>query len=161
MVGRSERGLSLGCTAGKYYTKISPCLDRGLLGFLTVKILIRMSTGVTSTNRKGGRPDTSNNFSTRPIRLTFKPRQLADSRQTEQRPANNVGGNNHSFFGSGKKYKKCHDADALAYARAESNPALFVPAVGLFVVASEEGMAVNSRFLAAMFDADGRIISRV
>ena len=96
-----------------------------------------------------------------PIRLTLKPRQLADSLQTEQRPANNVWGNNHSLSGSGEKYTKYHDADALAYARAESNPALFVPAVGLFVVASEEGMAVNSRFLAAMFDTDGRIISRV
>ena len=30
------------------------------------------------------------------------------------------------------------------YARAESNPALFVPVVGLFVAASGEGIAVNS-----------------
>ena len=47
------------------------------------------------------------------------------------------------------------------YARAESNPALFVPVVGLFVAASGEGMAVNSRSLAVMFDADGKIVSRV
>lgn len=47
------------------------------------------------------------------------------------------------------------------YAHAESNPALFVPVVGLFVAASGEGMAVNSRSLAVTFDADEKIISRV
>ena len=47
------------------------------------------------------------------------------------------------------------------YAHAESNPALFIPVVGLFVAASGEGMAVNSRSLAVMFDTNGKIISRV
>lgn len=160
MVPRSERGLSLGCTAGGYYTKTSPCLDRGLLGFLTMKILMRMSTGVTSTSRLGGSP-TPRTISVPPPH-TSHPQTSATSRlaTTEQRPANNVEGNNHSLFGSGEKYKKCHDADSLAYARAESNPVLFVPAVGSFMAASEEGMAMNSRFLAAMFNADGKIISR-
>ena len=47
------------------------------------------------------------------------------------------------------------------YAHAESNPALFVPVVGLFVAASGEGMAVNSRSLAVTFDTDGKLISKV
>ena len=47
------------------------------------------------------------------------------------------------------------------YAHVESNPALFIPVVGLFVAASGEGMAVNSRSLAVMFDTNGKIISRV
>jgi hypothetical protein len=47
------------------------------------------------------------------------------------------------------------------YAHAESNPALLIPVVGLFVTASGEGMAVNSRSLAVMFDADGKIVPRV
>jgi hypothetical protein len=46
------------------------------------------------------------------------------------------------------------------YAHAESNPALFIPVVGLFVAASGEGMAVNSRSLAVIFDTDGKLISR-
>jgi len=42
------------------------------------------------------------------------------------------------------------------YARAESNPALFVPVVGLFVAASGEGMAVNSRSLGSCSTLTGK-----
>jgi outer membrane protein assembly factor BamE (lipoprotein component of BamABCDE complex) len=47
-----------------------------------------------------------------------------------------------------------------SYARAESNPALFIPIVGLFVAASGKGMDVQSRGLTVMFDTDGAMKSR-
>lgn len=46
------------------------------------------------------------------------------------------------------------------YARAESNPALFIPVVGLFVAASGNGMSVNSRSLEVAFDTDEKLTSR-
>ena len=47
------------------------------------------------------------------------------------------------------------------YTHAESNPALFIPVVGLFVAASGEGVAVNSRSLTVSFDTDGKLTSKV
>ena len=41
-----------------------------------------------------------------------------------------------------------------AYAHAESNPALFIPVVGLFVAASGNGMSTASRSLAVTFSND-------
>lgn len=46
------------------------------------------------------------------------------------------------------------------YARAESNPALFIPIVGLFVAASGKGVDAQSRGLTVMFDTDGAMKSR-
>lgn len=46
------------------------------------------------------------------------------------------------------------------YARAESNPALFIPIVGLFVAASGKGVDTQSRGLTVMFDTDGAMKSR-
>lgn len=46
------------------------------------------------------------------------------------------------------------------YARAESNPALFIPIVGLFVAASGKGVEAESRGLTVMFDATGIMKSR-
>lgn len=46
------------------------------------------------------------------------------------------------------------------YARAESNPALFIPIVGLFVAASGKGVDAQSRGLTVMFDTDGGMKSR-
>lgn len=46
------------------------------------------------------------------------------------------------------------------YAHAESNPALFIPIVGLFVAASGEGMDVQSRALTVMFNQSGKMVSR-
>lgn len=45
------------------------------------------------------------------------------------------------------------------YAHAESNPALFIPVVGLFVAASGEGMSTSSRSLAVTFQNE-KITSR-
>lgn len=46
------------------------------------------------------------------------------------------------------------------YAHAETNPALWIPIVGLFVAASGNGMNVESHGLTAMFDGQGKMISR-
>lgn len=46
------------------------------------------------------------------------------------------------------------------YAHVESNPALFIPIVGLFVAASGEGMSGSSRSLAVIFDTNGKLVSR-
>ena len=40
------------------------------------------------------------------------------------------------------------------YAHAESNPALFIPIVGLFVAANGNGMSIASRSLAVVFSND-------
>lgn len=46
------------------------------------------------------------------------------------------------------------------YAYAETNPALFIPLVGLFVAASGDGVSGDSRSLVATFNAEGKLISR-
>lgn len=46
------------------------------------------------------------------------------------------------------------------YAHAESNPALFIPIVGLLVAASGNGMSGDSRSLVVTFDTDGKLIGR-
>lgn len=46
------------------------------------------------------------------------------------------------------------------YAHAESNPALFIPIVRLFVAASGEGMSGSFRALAVIFDTNGKLVSR-
>lgn len=53
-----------------------------------------------------------------------------------------------------------HETLMWVYAHAESNPALFVPIVGIFVAASGDGMTGNSQSLAVTLNTEGRVISR-
>jgi len=53
-----------------------------------------------------------------------------------------------------------HETLTWVYAHAESNPALFIPIVGLFVAASGNGMTGNSQSLAVTLNTEGRVISR-
>jgi hypothetical protein len=53
-----------------------------------------------------------------------------------------------------------HETLTWVYAHAETNPALFIPIVGLFVAASGNGMTGNSQSLAVTLDTEGKVISR-
>jgi len=46
------------------------------------------------------------------------------------------------------------------YARAEMNPAIFIPIIGLFVAASGTGMDSESRVLSVTFNTEGTMTSR-
>lgn len=52
------------------------------------------------------------------------------------------------------------DIYTWTHAQAQSNPALFIPIIGLFVAASGNGMDGESTALSVTFDTTGTIISR-